>query len=69
MPDAMDELVQKYSRLGHPSAEELIATQELTFPRDPKVLLGNFWPEEESIDDFLTAVREWRGHAKTDPAA
>jgi hypothetical protein len=55
--DAMDELVQKYSRLGHPSAEELIATQGLTFPRDPKDLLGNFWPEEESVDDFLAVVR------------
>jgi hypothetical protein len=67
--DAMAELVQKYSRAGHPSAEELIATQGLTFPRDPRDLLGNFWPEEESLDDFLAAVREWRGHAKTDPAA
>jgi hypothetical protein len=69
MKDAMGELVQKYSRQGHPSAEELIAAQGLTFPRDPKDLLGNFWPEEESIDNFLAAMREWRGHAKTDPAA
>lgn len=57
------------SRQGHPSGEELIAAQALRFPRDPKDLLGNFWPEEESIDDFLAAMREWRGHAKTDPAA
>lgn len=21
---------------------------------------ANFWPEEESVDDFLTALREWR---------
>ena len=52
-----------------PNFGELIAAQGLTFPRDPKDLLGNFWPEEESIDDFLSAMREWRGHAKTDPAA
>ena len=65
----MDELVQKYSRRGHPTAEELITAQGLTFPRDPQDLLGNFWPEEESIDEFLSAMREWRGHAKTDPAA
>jgi hypothetical protein len=32
-------------------------------------LLGNFWPEEESTDDFLAAMREWRGHTKIDPAA
>jgi hypothetical protein len=69
MKDTIDELVQKYSRQGHPSAGELIAAQGLTFPRDPKDLLGNFWPEKESIDDFLAAMREWRGHAKTDPAA
>lgn len=69
MKDATDELSQRHSRQGHPSGEELIAAQGLTFPRDPKDLLGNFWPEEESIDDFLTAMREWRGHARTDPAA
>jgi hypothetical protein len=69
MKDAMDELVRKYSRQGHPSVEELIAAQGLTFPRDPRDLLGNFWPEEESTDDFLAAMRDWRGHAKTDPAA
>jgi hypothetical protein len=69
MMDAIDDLAQRYSRQGHPSVDELIAAQGLTFPRDPRDLLGDFWPEEESIDDFLTAMREWRGHAKTDPAA
>ena len=69
MQDAMDELVQKYSRLGHPSAKELVAAQGLTFPHDPRDLLGNFWPEEESIDDFLAEMRAWRGRATTDPAA
>ena len=69
MQESMDDLVQKYARRGHPTMEELIATQGLTFPRDPQDLLGDFWPEEESIDDFLSAIREWRGHAKTDPAA
>ena len=69
MQGSRDELVQKYVRQGHPTAEELIEAQELSFPRDPRDLLGNFWPEEESIDDFLAAMREWRGHAKTDPAA
>ncbi|MGB7759613.1 MAG: hypothetical protein WBL61_07290 [Bryobacteraceae bacterium] len=65
----MDELVQRHTRHGRPSAEELIAAQGLAFPRDPKDLLGDFWPEGESIDDFLAAMREWRGHARTDPAA
>jgi hypothetical protein len=29
-------------------------------------LLGDFWPEDETADDFIAAVREWRregGHA------
>jgi hypothetical protein len=56
-------------RRGPPTTEELIFAQGLTFPRDPRDLLGSFWPEGKPIDDFLSALREWRGHAKTDPAA
>ena len=62
-------LAEKYVRGGHPTIEELIAEQRVSFPRDPRELLGDFWPEEESIDDFLAALREWRGRTKTDPAA
>jgi hypothetical protein len=62
-------LAEKYIRQGHPTIDEMILEQRVEFPRDPRDLLGNFWPEEESIDDFLAALREWRGHAKTDPAA
>lgn len=65
----MDELVQRHARQGHPSTGELIAAQGVTFPRDPRDLLGDFWPEDESIDEFLAAMRQWRGHARTDPAA
>jgi hypothetical protein len=53
---------QKYIREGHATIEALIAEQGVVFPRDPHGLLGDFWPEEESIDDFLSALREWRGH-------
>jgi hypothetical protein len=69
MRDSTDQLAAKYARDGHPTVEELIASQGLTFPQDPSDLVGDFWPEEESIDDFLAALREWRGHARTDPAA
>jgi hypothetical protein len=62
-------VAEKYIRQGHPSIEELAAEQRVVFPQDPRELLGDFWPAEESIDDFLTAMREWRGHIKTDPAA
>jgi len=32
-------------------------------------LHGDFWPEEESIEEFLETLRDWRGHKRTDPAA
>jgi hypothetical protein len=60
---------EKYVSQGHPAINELIAEQGVVFPRDPRDLLGDFWPEEESIDDFLSAMREWRGHTRNDPAA
>lgn len=60
---------ERYIHEGHPAIEDLIVEQSVVFPRDPKELLGDFWPEEESIDDFLAALRDWRGHAQTDPAA
>ena len=33
------------------------------------VLHGDFWPEEESMEEFLETLREWRGHKRTYPAA
>jgi hypothetical protein len=60
---------ERYVREGHPTVEDLIDEQGAVFPRDPHDLLGDFWPDEESIDEFLSALREWRGHARTDPAA
>jgi hypothetical protein len=68
MQESMDELVHKRARRGHPTTDELITAQGLTFPRDPLDLLASLWPEEEAIDDFLSALLEWRGHTKTNPA-
>ena len=59
----------KCIREGHPTVDELAAEQHVMFPREPRELLADFWPADESIDDFLAAMREWRGHTKTDPAA
>jgi hypothetical protein len=36
---------------------------------DVSALHGDFWPEEESIEEFLETLHEWRGHKRTDPAA
>ena len=58
-----------YSATGHPSFEQLMAEQGTGPITDVSVLHGDFWPEEESIEEFLATLREWRGHKRTDPAA
>ena len=60
---------QKYASSGHPSIEELKLAQGTIPTSDPRELLGDFWPEEEDIDDFLATLRHWRGHTETDRAA
>ena len=54
---------------GHPSFEELMTEQGTGPITDVSMLLGNFWPEEESIEAFLATLQEWRGRRRTDPAA
>jgi len=34
---------------------------------DVSVLHGDFWPEEESIEEFVATYREWRGHKRAKP--
>ena len=58
----------RYSTAGHPSVEELMAEQGTAPITDVSVLHGDFWPEDESIEDFLETLHEWRGHQRTDPA-
>lgn len=51
---------------ANPSVEELAARQGVSPVADVDDLLGDFWPEEESADEFIAAVRRWRregGHA------
>jgi hypothetical protein len=55
-----------------PTLEELIAQQGKGPVTDLAALHGDFWPEDERIEDFLAALHEWRGHgksSKSDPAA
>jgi hypothetical protein len=54
---------------GHPSFEELMAEQGTGPIADVSVLHGNFWPDEESIEEFLATLYEWRGRKRTPPAA
>jgi hypothetical protein len=54
---------------GHPSIEELVAEQGTRFCPNAADLLGDFSPEEESIEDLLKALHEGRGHDRHDRAA
>jgi hypothetical protein len=60
----------RYNFDADPSLDEIIAQQGKGPITDLSVLHGDFWPEEESIEEFLAALHEWRGHTKrVDPAA
>ena len=59
----------RYNFDANPSLEELISQQGKGPIMDVSVLHGDFWPEEQSIEDFLEALYEGRGHKKADSAA
>src|SRR5436190_5352280 len=57
---------------GHDSGQRIkqLTAEQGTGPiADVTLLRGDFWPEEESIEDVLPKLHEWRGHVLTDPAA
>jgi hypothetical protein len=54
----------RFSFQANPTLEELIARQGKGPVADIKVLSGG-WTEEEAVEDFIAALREWRGHGKT----
>jgi hypothetical protein len=49
---------------GHPSVEQLMAEQGTGPIVDVSVLHGDFWPEDESNEEFLETLHEWRGHKR-----
>jgi len=59
----------RYSFDADPTLDEIIAQQGKGPVTDLSVLHGDFWPEEESVEEFLEALHEWRGHKRADPAA
>ena len=52
-----------------PTLDELIAQQGKSPILDARSLRGDFWPPEEPIEEFLTALDEWRGRKRNIPAA
>jgi hypothetical protein len=59
----------RYNFDADPSLDEIVAQQGKGPITDLSVLHGDFWPEEESIESFLAALHEWRGHKRAGPAA
>lgn len=45
---------------GKTDLEILAAQQGVSSVSDFDSLLGDFWPEEESADQFIASLREWR---------
>jgi hypothetical protein len=58
----------RYDFDADPSLDEIIAQQGKAPITDLSVLHGGFWPEDESVEGFLVALHEWRGHKKAGPA-
>jgi hypothetical protein len=54
---------------ANPTLDELIAQQDKGPITDMRIFHGNFWPEDEPMEDFFAALREWRGHGKSSKAA
>lgn len=54
---------------ANPTLDELIAQQGKSPVTDASELHGDFWPDDEPIEDFLAALHDWRGHKREDPAA
>ena len=48
------------SSQGRTDLEILAKQQGITPINNFDGLLGDFWPEDESADEFISAVREWR---------
>lgn len=53
-------------RQAHARVWEMARRQGVKPIRDIKELQGNFWPEEESVDEFLDWVRAVRRQDKSE---
>jgi hypothetical protein len=57
-----DEKDPRFNFDANPTLEELIQ-QQGKGPVDDLSIFKGGWPDDEPIEDFLAALREWRGHA------
>jgi hypothetical protein len=49
---------------ARPDLEQLAREQGAPLAANFDNLLGDFWPDEESVDDFLAARERWRREAR-----
>jgi hypothetical protein len=64
--DKRPTLAERLAALGLERTDlaTLAAAQEVSPVDRPEDLLGDFWPEDEKVEDFLRAVEAWqRGEA------
>ena len=54
---------------AEPTLQEFLEQQGATVVQDAAELHGDFWPDDEPIEEFLAALDEWRGHRRNIPAA
>ena len=49
----------------HQSIEALAEQQQVRpFSYERLRLLGDVWPEDENVDEFIAAVRQWRAESR-----
>lgn len=56
---------EEYRKQAHARAWELARRQGVKPIRSIEDLQGDFWPEEESVDEFLDWVRDMRQQDKS----
>ena len=44
--------------------DRLAAEQGVTPIDDPAELVADFWPADDSVDEFLAALRRWRSEGR-----
>lgn len=57
------EILPTYSFWTDTTIDELAKMQGVTPIRSIDNLWGDFWPEDESVDDFIDTIRLWRREA------
>ncbi len=48
---------------ANPTLDELLEHQGVE-PISDLSVFGGGWPDDEPVEEFLAALREWRGHAE-----